>query len=353
MKYSRMKILHFQDKLYSLPREVDQVLAPIHVRVKPSNRCNHNCSYCAYRLESLSVGRDMSVADQMPRDKLLELLDDFIEMGVKAVTFSGGGEPFLYPHLAQAAARLAESSVAFAALTNGSRLEGEAAAIFASSATWVRVSIDGYDDESYTHYRRVDRGEFSRVMNNMAAFKRQNGPCHLGLSMIVDHFNAGRIFELARRVKDIGVDSMKISPCITASVGAQNTAFHASVYELARAGIDRVKTELADERFEIFDAYHLLDERFEKNYSWCPNIQILPVVGADLNVYCCQDKAYNNEGILGSIKDIRFKDFWRSDKSKFFRINPSRQCAHHCVASAKNKLVLEFLGSGGEHAMFV
>lgn len=353
MKYSKMKILHYQDKLYSLPGDEGRALPPIHVRVKPQNACNHNCSYCAYRLESLSVGKDMSVRDRMPREKLLELIDDFIEMGVKAVTFSGGGEPFLYPHLAEAAAKLAASPLSFAALTNGSRLEGEAAAIFAASATWVRVSIDGYDDASYTHYRRVEHGEFSRVMGNMAAFKRLGGPCHLGLSMIVDDFNAGHIFALARQVKDIGVDSLKISPCITRNVGAENDAYHRSFHELARAQIERVKAELEDARFEIFDAYHQLDARFEKNYSWCPNIQILPVVGADLNVYCCQDKAYNNEGILGSIKDVRFKDFWYADKARFFRIDPSRQCSHHCVASAKNKLILEFLGSRGEHAGFV
>ena len=125
MKYSKMKILHFPDKIRSLPEAVPQALPPIHVRVKPTNRCNHNCSYCAYRLESLSVGKDMSVRDQIPREKLLELIEDFIEMGVKAVTFSGGGEPFLYPHLAEAAAKLAASPLRFAALTNGSRLEGD------------------------------------------------------------------------------------------------------------------------------------------------------------------------------------------------------------------------------------
>jgi radical SAM protein with 4Fe4S-binding SPASM domain len=77
----------------------------------------------------------------------------------------------------------------------------------------------------------------------------------------------------------------------------------------------------------------------KKEYTWFPYSQILPVIGADLNIYPCQDKAYNlEEGLVGSIKEQRFKDFWFSDKNQFFKINPSLHCNHHCVANLKNKI---------------
>ena len=78
------------------------------------------------------------------------------------------------------------------------------------------------------------------------------------------------------------------------------------------------------------------------------------MIGADLNIYPCQDKAYNlDEGLIGSLKNRSFKDFWVSDKSKFFKINPSIHCNHHCVAHPKNKLILEYLDVDKEHLDFV
>ena len=83
-------------------------------------------------------------------------------------------------------------------------------------------------------------------------------------------------------------------------------------------------------------------------------MQILPIIGADLKVYPCQDKAYNlDEGLIGSIKNQRFKDFWFSDKNKFYMINPSRVCNHHCVANEKNKMILEYLAADAKHLEFV
>ena len=110
----------------------------------------------------------------------------------------------------------------------------------------------------------------------------------------------------------------------------------------------------AKKGFEIFDSYHTQLESFAKPYRWCSYSQILPVIGADLNIYPCQDKAYNlDEGLIGSTKNIRFKNFWFSDKNKFFKIDPSIHCDHHCVANEKNKIVLEYLGVNKEHLDFI
>ena len=38
----------------------------------------------------------MDQKDQIPEDKMTEIVEDLVNMGVKVVTFSGGGEPFIY-----------------------------------------------------------------------------------------------------------------------------------------------------------------------------------------------------------------------------------------------------------------
>lgn len=352
--YTPLKIFHYQDKLDSLPRQRPDIRPPLHVRLKPTNACNHACRYCAYRADGLQLGKDMRLSDMIPKAKMFELVDDMLDMGVKAVTFSGGGEPFCYPYLAEAAGRLAAGGVAVASLTNGGRLAGAAAEVFARHGVWLRVSVDGWDGASYARYRGVGEDEFGRVLGNMERFKALGGPCLLGASYIVDRENALHVYEMVRRLRDAGADSVKIAPCVVANDGAANNAYHRPVFDLVKEQAARAVAELGGEGFEVFDAYHLLDEKFAKDYAWCPYSQVLTVIGADLNVYACQDKAYNLEnGCLGSLADRSFKDFWLSGKDKFFAIDPSRDCGHHCVAGGKNRLVLDYLSAAPRHLPFV
>ncbi|QWR77073.1 radical SAM protein [Candidatus Magnetomonas plexicatena] len=353
--YTKMKIFHFKEKLDSLPIERPEILPPIHIRIKPTNVCNHNCRYCAYKADNLQLGKDMNRRDFIARDKMLEIIHDIIDMGVKAVTFSGGGEPLVYPYITEAALTLAASGVKIATLTNGANLMGETAEVFAQSATWVRVSMDGYDDESYSRYRGVKHGEFTKIMRNLRDFKKLGGKCYLGVSFIVDKDNCSKVYAFTEKLREVGVDSVKVSPCIVSNEGAENNAYHKPFFELVKEQVARAKEDFCNETFEIFDSYHALDEKFKKDYSWCPYLQLLPVIGADCNVYSCQDKAYNlQEGLIGSIGgSARFSDFWCAAKANFFKINPSKVCNHHCVANEKNLLVHDYLEANMEHLGFV
>lgn len=346
-----MKVFHFQKKVGSLLGK-EKILAPIHIRIKPTNMCNHRCSYCAYRNDDMQLGKDMVIKDFISKNKVLEIIDDISEMGVKAVTFSGGGEPLFYPYIIDALRKLKDTKIKFAALTNGGLLSGEIAELFSKYASWIRVSMDGWDDESYVKYRKVKSGEYTKIMNNINNFKKLNGKCILGISIIVDKNNAGHLYGMVSNLGKAGVDSIKISPCIISNNGNENNEYHNSIFSIVKEQINKAKTNYPN--LEIFDSYHNQLKSFEKNYSWCPYLQILPVIGADLNIYPCQDKAYNlEEGLIGTIKDKRFKDFWFNDKSKFFKINPSAVCNHHCVADGKNRLLFEYLDADKEHLEFV
>ena len=326
----------------------------MHVRIKPTNVCNHGCYFCAYRSGNVTLGEDMNVRDKIPRAKMTEIVEDLIAMGVQAVTFSGGGEPLVYPHIAETVTRLAEGGLKVGALTNASRLSGKVAKVFSEHATWLRVSIDGWDGPSYARYRGIKEDAFAKVMANLAAFAALGGRCVLGASIIVDQANAGHIRRLAGLLKDHGVRHAKISPCIVSNDGRTNNAYHEIFSATVREQIERAR-ELEDERFAIVDHYHHDAESFEKAHTWCPVLSLLTVIGADCTVYTCQDKAYTANGALGSIAGQGFADFWFSEEAKARRdaINPSRDCPHHCVAGAKNALLLDYIATDAGHAAFV
>lgn len=351
--YTKMKVFHFKDKIDSLSQSVENILPPTHIRIKPTNVCNHNCTYCAYRASNQKLGSDMNNRDSIPSDKMNKIIEDMEEIGVKAVTFSGGGEPFCYHDLLDTVKKLSLTKIKFASLTNGSRLKGEISEIFAHCGTWIRISIDGWDSKSYSEYRDVGENEFAKVMTNLEDFSKLGGKCYLGVSIIVDLKNSVHIYELTKRLKDIGVNSVKIAPCIVSNEGKVNNEYHRTIFNKVKEQINTAIENLSDETFEIFNSYHDQLNTFEKKYTWCPYIQITPVIGADMNVYSCHDKAYTEEGVLGSISNLRFKDFWMTGKSKFFEINPEKDCNHHCMVNQQNKMIHEFINANRGHLEFL
>ena len=109
----------------------------------------------------MQLVESMNEKNEIPVPKMMEIIEDIIAMKVKAVTFSGGGEPFLYKPLLKVVRLLTDSSVQFAALSNGSRLDGVLAEAFANHAKWFQISLDGWNNESYQEYRGTRLGEFS------------------------------------------------------------------------------------------------------------------------------------------------------------------------------------------------
>ncbi len=350
--YSSLKFLQFNDQLQSSAN--GNVVAPVHVRVKPTNWCNHKCWFCAYRTDDLQLGGQMREQDSIPEGKMLALAHEFVELGVKAVTFSGGGEPLLYKPLPKVIDILAAGGIKIAALTNGSNLKGRMADAFAAHGTWIRISLDAWDDASYVKSRGAKNNEFTRLIDNIRSFTERKSHCVLGVSFIVGDDNYQHISEVCALLKDCGVNHVKITGAVVSNDIQGNNQYHGKIKKHVGQQIKEAG-DLADNEFKILDHYHDLDERFEKNYHTCSFLRFLTVVGADQYVYTCQDKAYTETGRMGYIGDKTFKEFWFSDENREFlnSFNPSIQCPHHCVSHSKNLAINEYMTLDTEHSSFV
>lgn len=350
--YSHLKFLRFQDHIKALRDR--EVVAPVHLRIKPTNRCNHDCWYCAYKVNHLRLGEDMVEEDTIPEEKMGEIVSDIISMGVRAVTFSGGGEPLLYKPLPRVVERLTDGGVVVAALTNGANLKGELAQVFAHRATWIRISIDSWDDASYQKARNLRGPVFTRLLENMQRFTDLGGSCVLGVSFILTAENCHHLPEAIAQFKAAGANHVKLSGVVVANDGGENNNYHSNMTKIVHEKI-REACSLADNRFSVINHYHELEERFDKHYTYCPFLQFLSVIGADGRVYACQDKAYTQSGLLGEIRHRSFRDYWFSaeNKNRLFSLNPELDCRHHCVTHAKNEAILQFLDLDPQHGLFV
>ena len=105
-------------------------------------------------------------------------------MGVKAVTFSGGGEPLVYPHIVEAMQGVLDAGIDLSIITNGQLLKGERAEVLAQ-AKWVRISFDSANAETYAKMRQLPLEAFDEVCSNIRQFsQRKNGKCELGVNFV-------------------------------------------------------------------------------------------------------------------------------------------------------------------------
>lgn len=352
--YSNLKIFHHADLLQKL--KCGERVAPIYVRIKPTNICNENCYYCHYKNSYLKLGNYRS-DDMIPREKMLEIIDDLADVGTKAVTFSGGGEPTVYPYINEALQRVLDRGVQLAIITNGTMLKGETANLL-SHAKWVRLSIDSSNAQLYADTRGVSRDLFRQLCKNIESFaKQKDRNCELGVNYVVSDRNHGDVLEMAQLMKSLGVNHVKFAPVM--SNEAEN--YHAPFKEQVMADLGKAKV-LNDENFRIIDLYTSDMNRwesgtrsFDRAYSQCWMKQLHCVIAADQRIYYCQDKAYLPNGVVGDLHDRSFKDVWFAPETtqKFREFDAHKICAEHCVHDDRNIMLNQFFSVDENHINFL
>lgn len=355
--YSDIKLFHFNPKLQDLSS--GRISAPIHVRIKPTNSCNHSCYYCCYRNKKLPLNQLFDESDMIPRNKMMEIVADLKKMKVRAVTFSGGGEPLAYPYLDDCLPGLIKAGIKVGILTNGSLLKGRIAKIVADGAAWVRISMDAANAGSYARNRNVSLREFDSVCRNIYGFARnKRKDCRLGLNFIVTKENFRETFGYLKLMKNLGVDNVKVCECIVSADPKKSKIYLQPFYSQARQQIERAKKLLADKDFFIIDRFYEPENHsnnYQKHYTSCPFAQFMTIIAADMNVYACQDKAYTQKGKLFSVTDKSFLKGWFSEENadNLRKINPRRDCLHHCTQHNKNLMLNDYLEIDQSHVGFV
>ena len=353
-RYGGLKILWHPEKLKSFVE--NKIAAPIYIRMKPTNRCNHQCAFCSYDpiTGDIAIRNETNRTDEIPHEKMMEIISDFKDMGVKAVTLSGGGEPLIYPYVEETMQKILDSGINLSIITNGQCLEGKKAEIL-SKAHWVRISSDASDAASFSKIRKVPEEWFYKLTENIRNFaKIKNPKCELGINFVVHKDNADQVYRSVKHFKGLGVNHIKITPMWTQNF----REYHEPINQQVLKQIEDSRRDFQDSSFNVFDTYagdFSGASVSKRNYERCWIMQTVPVVAANCKVYFCHDKAYSKGGVLGSIKDKSFKELWFSEDSKkiFESFNPKEKCRHHCANDSKNILINSAIDCYGDDINFI
>ena len=343
--YSNLKIFRQQEILNRVER--GERCNPLYIRIKPTNVCNHNCYYCHYKNPYLVLD-EYKPNDYIPHDKMMEIISDMAKMGVKAVTFSGGGEPLVYPCIEEAMEQILKLGIDLSIITNGSLLMGEKARILAR-AKWVRISIDSIIPENYAKIRGISPDAMEMLLDNIRKFAEiKNDNCELGINFVVGKENYKEITMVANIMKKLGVNHVKFAPLFS----NDTEEYHKDIKDEVISTLKNLSSELNCDRFKIIDLY---TSDFDNNYKVFKRTEFVCVIGANSKVYYCHDKAYLSDGCVCELEDQSFEAGWNSEDvtKKFREFDAKVMCKQHCVYDSRNILINSYLDMDTNHVNFI
>jgi len=169
-------------------------------------QCQASCRGC------FAVWQESQERYPIRREHLDALADDFVAVGVKAVSLVSDGESTLHPQYAQFIERLKGNGLDVGNATNGWMFTPELAERVLPHLSWVRFTVLAGRPESYTRMMHPDPTRtdlFWNAMRNISqavAIKRKrNLPVTLGIQTFVTPNDADEIRAFAQLALDLRV----------------------------------------------------------------------------------------------------------------------------------------------------
>lgn len=306
--YSQLKPAWHLDSVRALREGRSPV--PVHVQLVLSDLCNHDCSFCAYRMSS-GLSSELFVTPEthnpnrrIETAKAEAIIRECAELGVKAIQFTGGGEPTVHKDHEQLFGLAQDLGMQTALVTNGVKIKTSAAFL---RMTWVRVSVDAGAPDTYARIRRVPEDHWHKVWANIGRFA-QFYKGTLGVGFVVTNENWTELEQAARLAKKAGASSIRIG-AVFSTEGERY--YGAELLSEIDKSIAAAKTECDGDGFEVIGLFsRRLDDLHDGRPTdpFCGYQHFTTFIGADLNVYRCCNTAYTKAGAIGSLKDKRLAD---------------------------------------------
>jgi MoaA/NifB/PqqE/SkfB family radical SAM enzyme len=185
---------------------------PVVLELFPSARCNLNCVFCR---RADHYPEFLKNSSEVPDTRYRRLIEEGVELGVREVSFKGGGEPLLRRNLIEFSAPLfAANGIRGLLITNGTLVDEKLAALLADSG-WseAAISLDAPDAAGHDRIRQKP-GTFeaatraARLLAGARA-KAGRGPS-IKFHAVLTLLNAARMADMLRLAAACGADAFEL-----------------------------------------------------------------------------------------------------------------------------------------------
>ena len=323
--------------------------SPVLVEIDPSNTCNHACHFCISSYIHLPESKDLETFDRsvMPRDILMKTCQDFVDMKVRAVNWTGGGEPTINRHIKEAITFLGQNKVKMGIFTNGTLLDKwDLFETMVDNMTWVRFSIDAGTKETYESVRRPRKNTgWDKMMSNLKTLidvnNKKGKKIDIGVGFVITPDTYKEIIDYARNFKDLGLDYCQFKPEIVNREREGGKQRSVDFWNNEVEPLLKEAKNILGDLFQI-NGYKLTDleqdpSLYGRRYKKCLGSQISPCVGADGHVYVCTNHRGYKKYSYGSLHEKSFKDIWNNlaVREKIMNNINNVECFSNCTELCK------------------
>ena len=183
------KVLFHMDELERIRN--GKLQFPITFEVDPTNKCNNDCSFCMFREFRADHRVDLDY------DLYLEALDQMKMLGVRSITFTGGGEPTMNMNFMNMVLAAVHKQFEVGLITNGILLDQVIP--YARLFTFIRISLDAASADTNLRIKGVHT--FEQVVNKAGAkvVSKKYYPDH-------HHYSQADMDELAESAGVVGCE---------------------------------------------------------------------------------------------------------------------------------------------------
>ena len=355
--YSALKAAWHTDKIDKM--RLGEQIVPVGVQLILSDFCNHDCHFCAYRASNgLSVeqfkGPDKSGAishnplRMMTEDKASEIINDCSGLGVKSITFTGGGEPTVHPQHLEMFALAMDLGMDASLNTNGNILRKGWQDVI-PRMKYARFSIDAGTAEEYAQIRGVPETTYEKVLGNLRLVASECDETVVGTGYVVTPENWVNLDTGVRRIKETGATYVRLASMQSTE---QNAAYPEDTWAKASEACQQAVSDHADDNFSVVNLFDGV-MGVQPSDPFCGFQQFVTYLGADLKVYRCCYTAYTGLGEIGDLREQSYAEwFYSQQKKDAIGCFDARSCAI-CPLEPKNKTINYMLDGDPMHVNFV
>ncbi|MGV8171374.1 MAG: radical SAM protein [Candidatus Woesearchaeota archaeon] len=352
-QFTPHKILQHLDRIEELLNTGDTI--PITVEVDPSKVCNHHCLRCTFEEYHDSHKKVLS------EEVMKSLADDFVDMGVKAVLWTGGGEPLINTAMQNVFSYFTNKKIEQGISTNGSLVTTDYNHIFADNFVYVRFSVDAASSYMY----KVIHGnkDFDKVIKNIKELcilrdkSQRKDRVTVGFSFLAHPENYKEIYDATKLARELGVDYIQIKPIVMHRKNQIDSGYFDAclhyIYAAKDLETDKFKVLSLDYKFK-----DLKSENYNRTYSFCWGHPFMTTISAEGYVnFCCHTRGLK-EYTFGNVNKDRFKNIWKGEERKEaitrMRHDGLTNCPPNCKYHMINQTLEEILSSQvGTHKNFL
>ena len=294
--------------------ENGEQIAPVTVDMALTRACGAMCSFC------YAMVQEPQERASIKTKEALNLLDDFAEAGIKAVSLISDGESTLSKAYVPFIQHAAKIGIDVGNATNGWEWEPEKIDQVLPYLTWVRFTVAAGTPEGYSkimfksekHTEVFDRA-MSHIKYAVELKKKLNLKVTLGIQMVLMPEFKDEIIPFAKLALDLGVDYGVIKHCSDDELGTIGVDYskYEDMYELLKKA-----EEMSNDKTKVIVKWSKIKRKGKPTYNRFYGPQfLLQISGSGLVAPSGMFfNARYSKLHMGNFVDERFKDIFKSER---------------------------------------